>query len=111
MGFVSGLWNGAVSAVWPYLLAFYVASVLAAGLEGYHLAHQVDIGKQTTAIVKSNTAQHKAATTESAEHQKVVTQVQTKTIYLQHEVIKYVKDNRQCDAPVDVVRLLNAANR
>lgn len=111
MSFLSGLWSSALSVLWPYLLAAFVLSNLASGLEGYHLAHQADIGKQTTAIVKSNMVQHKAAITESAEHQKVVTQVQTKTVYLQHEVIKYVKDNRQCDASVDVVRLLNSANR
>lgn len=107
---LSTLWNGAVSTLWPYILAAFLAVTIASGTTGYLVGHRAAVASTVPAIVRSNTVQHKAATGESKAHTIYVDRVHTRIVLQKQEVIKYVKDNRVCDVPVDAIKLLNSAN-
>lgn len=107
---LSTLWNGAVSTLWPYILAAFLAVTIASGTTGYLVGHRAAVASTVPAIVRSNTVQHKAATSESRSHTIYVTKVVTQTKILKEKVPVYVKDNRACDVGADVISLLNSAN-
>lgn len=108
--FLSSLWGSTVSALWPYLLTGLLLTNVLSFTAGDIHGHNAAAAHSVSAIVHSNTVQHKAASTEGQAHTVVVTKVETRTKIEKQYVIEHVKDNRSCDVSPDVVRVLNDAN-